>query len=122
MCNFGTFMKGLPLCQIWLIADYTASTASILNLLTLSVDRYWSIISPFSYISTQNKTRAFLTVCGVWFVSLLWIVPIIGKVFFAFFSFLIYLILNVFFIKKRLALLFQSQCQIRAHRQVQHRI
>jgi hypothetical protein len=40
----------LPICQIWLGADYTASTASILNLLTLSLDRYWSITSPLKYL------------------------------------------------------------------------
>ena len=43
-------LKAFPVCQIWLSADYTASTASILNLLTLSLDRYWSITSPLKYL------------------------------------------------------------------------
>lgn len=34
---------GVAICQIWIAVDYTASTASILNLFILSVDRYWSV-------------------------------------------------------------------------------
>ena len=64
------------MCQIWLSADYTASTASILNLLTLSLDRYWSITSPLEYLSKRTKSRALLMIAIVWMLSILWIIPI----------------------------------------------
>ena len=68
----------MPICQIWLGADYTASTASILNLLTLSLDRYWSITSPLKYLGKRTKTRALFMIACVWGISLLWLLPIIG--------------------------------------------
>lgn len=68
----------MPICQIWLGADYTASTASILNLLTLSLDRYWSITSPLRYLGKRTKTRALIMIGLAWSVSLLWLFPIIG--------------------------------------------
>lgn len=68
----------MPMCQIWLVADYTASTASILNLLTLSLDRYWSITSPLKYLGKRTKTRALIMISIAWGISLLWIFPITG--------------------------------------------
>ncbi len=64
------------MCQIWLAADYTASTASILNLLTLSLDRYWSITSPLKYLGKRTKSRALIMIAFAWSVSLLWVIPI----------------------------------------------
>ncbi len=66
------------MCQIWLAADYTASTASILNLLTLSLDRYWSITSPLKYLGKRTKSRALIMIGFAWSISLLWVIPIIG--------------------------------------------
>ena len=58
--------------------DYTASTASILNLFILSLDRYWSVTSPLKYMRRRTKKRALLMITTVWFVSSLWLIPIIG--------------------------------------------
>lgn len=74
----GDWRLGLVLCQFWLAADYTASTASILNLLILSLDRYWSIRHPLKYIRKRTKRRAIVMIAIVWLVSSMWIVPIIG--------------------------------------------
>jgi histamine receptor H1 len=41
---------GIVVCQLWIGMDYIASTASILNLLILSMDRYWSVSSPLKYL------------------------------------------------------------------------
>ena len=71
-----SFFKALPVCQIWLSADYTASTASILNLFTLSLDRYWSITSPLKYLGKRTKSRALIMIAIVWIISILWIIPI----------------------------------------------
>lgn len=54
----GDWMFGVVICQFWLVADYSASTASIFNLLILSVDRYWSIRSPLKYLCKRTKKRA----------------------------------------------------------------
>lgn len=40
------WLFGVVICQFWIGVDYTASTASILNLFILSLDRYWSVTSP----------------------------------------------------------------------------
>ncbi|XP_071439143.1 histamine H1 receptor-like [Hetaerina americana] len=74
----GRWVLGLVVCQFWLSADYTASTASIFNLFILSVDRYWSITSPLRYLRKRTKKRALIMIGLVWIVSALWIVPIIG--------------------------------------------
>jgi hypothetical protein len=64
--------------MVWLSADYTASTASILNLFTLSLDRYWSITSPLKYLGKRTKSRALLMITLAWSISLLWVLPITG--------------------------------------------
>ncbi|RNA39437.1 histamine H1 receptor [Brachionus plicatilis] len=72
------WILSVPVCLIWLSADYTASTASILNLLTLSLDRYWSITSPLEYLGKRTKSRALIMILIAWSISLLWLVPITG--------------------------------------------
>lgn len=72
------FCLGLLLCQIWLSVDFTASTASIFNLLTLSLDRYWSIISPLQYLGKRTRTRALYLIGLAWGLSILWVIPIFG--------------------------------------------
>ncbi|XP_076314951.1 histamine H1 receptor-like [Tachypleus tridentatus] len=74
----GDWMFGIVVCQFWLSMDYTASTASILNLFILSLDRYWSIRSPLKYLRKRTKKRALLMIGIAWLLSAMWIVPIIG--------------------------------------------
>ena len=76
---FGDWILGLFVCQSWLVIDYTASTASIFNLLILSLDRYWSIRSPLKYLCKRTKKRALAMIAVVWMISALWMIPIIGK-------------------------------------------
>lgn len=76
--NNSYLFLGLVLCQIWLSVDYTASTASIFNLLTLSLDRYWSITSPLQYLGKRTRARALLLISSAWGLSLLWVIPIFG--------------------------------------------
>ncbi|KAH7636481.1 hypothetical protein HUG17_10451 [Dermatophagoides farinae] len=75
---FGDWILGLFVCQLWLVIDYTASTASIFNLLILSLDRYWSIRSPLKYLCKRTKKRALAMIGIVWMISALWAIPIIG--------------------------------------------
>lgn len=72
------WLFGIAVCQIWIGVDYTASTASILNLFILSLDRYWSVTSPLKYIRKRTKKRAVLMISGVWVLSSMWIIPIAG--------------------------------------------
>ncbi|XP_013779925.1 histamine H1 receptor-like [Limulus polyphemus] len=74
----GNWKFGIIVCQFWLSVDYSASTASILNLFILSLDRYWSIRSPLKYLRKRTKKRALIMIGIVWLVSAMWIVPIIG--------------------------------------------
>jgi histamine receptor H1 len=57
--------------------DYTASTASILNLFILSLDRYWSITTPLKYLRKRTKKRAGLMIGIVWLMSSAWVLPIL---------------------------------------------
>lgn len=56
-------------CKTWLACDIMCSTASILNLCVISVDRYWAISSPFRYERSMNKTVALVMVGVTWTVS-----------------------------------------------------
>ena len=67
---------GLFMCQVWMAIDYTASTASILNLFTLSVDRYCSVRSPLKYLHQRTIKRAAVMITATWCLSLTWLLPI----------------------------------------------
>ncbi|KAF7213001.1 D(1) dopamine receptor-like [Nothobranchius furzeri] len=60
---FGVF------CKTWLACDIMCSTASILNLCLISVDRYWAISSPFCYERSMNTKVAFVMIGVTWTVS-----------------------------------------------------
>lgn len=77
------WMLGVAVCQIWIGVDYTASTASILNLFILSLDRYWSVRQPLKYLHKRTKRRAMSMIGFVWVVSSLWIIPISSWHYFA---------------------------------------
>lgn len=53
---------GVGLCQLWIAVDYTASTASILNLFVLSLDRYWSVTAPLKYLRKRTRRRALVMI------------------------------------------------------------
>jgi len=45
----GFWAFGEPLCQLWLCTDVLLCTASIFNLVVISLDRYWSITRAVTY-------------------------------------------------------------------------
>ncbi|XP_036407435.1 D(1B) dopamine receptor [Megalops cyprinoides] len=62
---FGAF------CNIWVAFDIMCSTASILNLCIISVDRYWAISSPFRYERKMTQRVAFVMISVTWTLSVL---------------------------------------------------
>ncbi|XP_028816249.1 D(1) dopamine receptor [Denticeps clupeoides] len=62
---FGSF------CDIWVAFDIMCSTASILNLCVISVDRYWAISSPFRYERKMTPRVAFVMISTAWTLSVL---------------------------------------------------
>ncbi|XP_069508526.1 D(1A) dopamine receptor [Ambystoma mexicanum] len=62
---FGSF------CNIWVAFDIMCSTASILNLCVISVDRYWAISSPFRYERKMTPKVAFVMISVAWTLSVL---------------------------------------------------
>ncbi|XP_062991196.1 D(1B) dopamine receptor [Elgaria multicarinata webbii] len=62
---FGAF------CDVWVAFDIMCSTASILNLCVISMDRYWAISSPFRYERNMTQRVALVMISLAWVLSLL---------------------------------------------------
>nr|XP_008272367.1 D(1B) dopamine receptor [Oryctolagus cuniculus] len=60
---FGAF------CDVWVAFDIMCSTASILHLCVISVDRYWAISRPFRYERKMTQRLALVMVGLVWTLS-----------------------------------------------------
>lgn len=64
-----TWFFGVDWCDIWRSLDVLFSTASILNLCVISLDRYWAITDPFSYPMRMTRNRAVGLIAAVWVCS-----------------------------------------------------
>ncbi|XP_072110783.1 D(1B) dopamine receptor [Mobula birostris] len=62
---------GSGFCDVWVASDIMCSTASILNLCVISVDRYWAISSPFLYQRKMTHRAALVMIAVTWALSLL---------------------------------------------------
>ncbi|KAM9716132.1 D(1)-like dopamine receptor [Menidia menidia] len=58
-------------CDTWVAFDIMCSTASILNLCLISLDRYWAIASPFRYERRMTRRLALLMIGVAWTLSVL---------------------------------------------------
>lgn len=67
----GYWVFGADFCKIWISFDVMCSTASILNLCAISLDRYIHIRSPLHYDMWMSTRRTLGFIAAVWVLSLL---------------------------------------------------
>ncbi|XP_023339462.1 flocculation protein FLO11 [Eurytemora carolleeae] len=73
------WILGSELCFIWLSVDVLTSTASILHLVVISLDRYIAVTHPVTYPNIMTTSRAKLMICGVWVISfIICFPPLVG--------------------------------------------
>uniref|UniRef100_A0A1I7RV78 G_PROTEIN_RECEP_F1_2 domain-containing protein n=1 Tax=Bursaphelenchus xylophilus TaxID=6326 RepID=A0A1I7RV78_BURXY len=64
---------GWNMCQFWLCLDYLMSNASVLNLLLISFDRYFSITRPLTYRPRRTTRKALFAIFLAYAISMaLW--------------------------------------------------
>lgn len=63
------WLFGSDWCDLWHSFDVLASTASILNLSVIALDRYWAITDPIAYSGRMSTGRALVLIALVWICS-----------------------------------------------------
>ena len=65
----GRWLFGPVFCNIWISSDIMGSTASILNLCVISLDRYIHIRDPLKYARWMNWKKVAIAIVLVWAIS-----------------------------------------------------
>ncbi|XP_055712704.1 octopamine receptor beta-3R-like isoform X2 [Phlebotomus papatasi] len=73
----GRWLFGAFMCNVWNSLDVYFSTASILHLCCISVDRYYAIVRPLEYPLNMTHRTVFLMLANVWLLpALISFIPI----------------------------------------------
>jgi hypothetical protein len=73
----GRWILGAFMCRLWFSCDVLFSTASIMHLACIALDRYLSIVRPFEHERTSSERRRYGMIFGCWIGSaLLSFIPI----------------------------------------------
>ncbi|XP_015276660.1 PREDICTED: D(1B) dopamine receptor, partial [Gekko japonicus] len=67
----GYWPFGEAFCRPWVACDIMCSTASILNLCLIALDRYWAISSPFRYQRQMTPRLALAVIALAWALAFL---------------------------------------------------
>jgi len=67
----GRWVFGARTCRVWMSADVMCSTASILNLCAISLDRYIHVRSPLHYDRLVTPRRSLTAIALLWIMSAL---------------------------------------------------
>ncbi|PVD29386.1 hypothetical protein C0Q70_08637 [Pomacea canaliculata] len=67
----GRWVFGSIFCKVWISSDIMCSTASILNLCVISLDRYIHIRDPLRYEAWMTTRKTVLFIATVWILSVL---------------------------------------------------
>ncbi|XP_058939997.2 D(1C) dopamine receptor-like [Pocillopora verrucosa] len=73
--NHWCFDKGegdFTTCAYWIVMDTVFSSASMCNLVIISIDRFLAITKPFEYQSRMTKRVGFSLIAFVWVYAMLW--------------------------------------------------
>lgn len=68
-CAGYTWPLPTKLCAIWIYLDVLFSTASIMHLCAISLDRYIAIRNPIHHSRFNSRTKAFAKIIVVWTIS-----------------------------------------------------
>ena len=71
----GYWMFGTIWCDIHQALDVLCSTASIMNICLISLDRYWSITKAIAYLNTRTPRMVIIMITTTWALSLLICIP-----------------------------------------------
>ncbi|XP_035204796.1 adenosine receptor A1-like [Stegodyphus dumicola] len=79
MARLGLPRNAFQICLLMLSVLVLLCTVSILNLVAVTLDRYWAILHPFCYKRTMNRRAAGIVILGCWILgSLVGLLPIFG--------------------------------------------
>ena len=67
----GDWRFGMLYCRVWLVLDYVAGTASVLQIVVISFDRFISVVYPIKYRLWSTKRFICLNITLVWLIAFL---------------------------------------------------